>query len=162
MSSGGSPLTVTLDITSAGNANIFDIDFGDGSQITTTDSTPTTTYNAPSGGSFGITVTARNSSGVGAGSSQTVSKSNFITLFTPNPQVNFGIFANFTGGSEIQFWDSTDEVFLSNITTNTNVTGANAAYTINWGDGVTDTITCLLYTSPSPRDMRRSRMPSSA
>ena len=25
-----------------------------------------------------------------------------------------------------------------------------------------DTNTCLLYTSPSPRDMRRSRMPSSA
>ena len=25
-----------------------------------------------------------------------------------------------------------------------------------------DTKTCLLYTSPSPRDMRRSRMPSSA
>ncbi|WP_460379358.1 hypothetical protein [Staphylococcus aureus] len=24
------------------------------------------------------------------------------------------------------------------------------------------TTTCLLYTSPSPRDMRRSRMPSSA
>ena len=27
---------------------------------------------------------------------------------------------------------------------------------------VTGTQTCLLYTSPSPRDMRRSRMPSSA
>ena len=27
---------------------------------------------------------------------------------------------------------------------------------------VTNTQTCLLYTSPSPRDMRRSRMPSSA
>ena len=27
---------------------------------------------------------------------------------------------------------------------------------------VTETHTCLLYTSPSPRDMRRSRMPSSA
>ena len=26
----------------------------------------------------------------------------------------------------------------------------------------TDTLTCLLYTSPSPRDIRRSRMPSSA
>ena len=26
----------------------------------------------------------------------------------------------------------------------------------------TDTVTCLLYTSPSPRDSRRSRMPSSA
>ena len=25
-----------------------------------------------------------------------------------------------------------------------------------------DNVTCLLYTSPSPRDMRRSRMPSSA
>ena len=25
-----------------------------------------------------------------------------------------------------------------------------------------DVVTCLLYTSPSPRDMRRSRMPSSA
>ena len=141
VSSGGSPLTVTLNITSSGNANIFDIDFGNGSQITTADSTPTNIYNAPSGGSFGITVTARNSSGVGAGSSQTISKSNFITLFTPNPQVDFDIFANFTGGSEIQFWDSADQVFLDNNTSNTNVTGANAAYTINWGDGVTDTIT---------------------
>ena len=28
--------------------------------------------------------------------------------------------------------------------------------------GVTTMTTCLLYTSPSPRDMRRSRMPSSA
>ena len=27
---------------------------------------------------------------------------------------------------------------------------------------LTDCWTCLLYTSPSPRDMRRSRMPSSA
>ena len=27
---------------------------------------------------------------------------------------------------------------------------------------VTDNITCLLYTSPSPRDRTRSRMPSSA
>ena len=29
-------------------------------------------------------------------------------------------------------------------------------------DDTIDDITCLLYTSPSPRDMRRSRMPSSA
>ena len=28
--------------------------------------------------------------------------------------------------------------------------------------GLTLLVTCLLYTSPSPRDMRRSRMPSSA
>ena len=31
---------------------------------------------------------------------------------------------------------------------------------VRWKDGLL--ITCLLYTSPSPRDMRRSRMPSSA
>ena len=30
------------------------------------------------------------------------------------------------------------------------------------GDTSADVIICLLYTSPSPRDMRRSRMPSSA
>ena len=30
------------------------------------------------------------------------------------------------------------------------------------GMDVTELIICLLYTSPSPRDMRRSRMPSSA
>ena len=29
-------------------------------------------------------------------------------------------------------------------------------------DVLTNPLTCLLYTSPSPRDMRRSRMPSSA
>ena len=35
-------------------------------------------------------------------------------------------------------------------------------YTITGDGGDTSTDTCLLYTSPSPRDMRRSRMPSSA
>ena len=29
-------------------------------------------------------------------------------------------------------------------------------------DGLSELITCLLYTSPSPRDRTRSRMPSSA
>ena len=43
-------------------------------------------------------------------------------------------------------------------------TGINS-YTWDFGDGQTGTgqnITCLLYTSPSPRDRTRSRMPSSA
>ena len=30
------------------------------------------------------------------------------------------------------------------------------------GSGITESFTCLLYTSPSPRDRTRSRMPSSA
>ena len=33
---------------------------------------------------------------------------------------------------------------------------------IDWDTGRLKAIVCLLYTSPSPRDMRRSRMPSSA
>ena len=34
--------------------------------------------------------------------------------------------------------------------------------TVDWGDGTQEIITCLLYTSPSPRDGATSRMPSSA
>ena len=40
-------------------------------------------------------------------------------------------------------------------------TGAGQT-TITQGSGVTIVSTCLLYTSPSPRDRTRSRMPSSA
>ena len=32
----------------------------------------------------------------------------------------------------------------------------------NWTNGVTSSYGCLLYTSPSPRDVEESRMPSSA
>ena len=32
----------------------------------------------------------------------------------------------------------------------------------NWGTPVTEADICLLYTSPSPRDRQKSRMPSSA
>ena len=42
--------------------------------------------------------------------------------------------------------------------------GAKSALYIAAGSSIHDQLvyTCLLYTSPSPRDMRRSRMPSSA
>ena len=39
---------------------------------------------------------------------------------------------------------------------------ANAGCTEFFVANLGEAITCLLYTSPSPRDMRRSRMPSSA
>ena len=55
------------------------------------------------------------------------------------------------------------------------VLGGSGSYTYEWNDGGTGadrfglsagiymvTVTCLLYTSPSPRDKRQSRMPSSA
>ena len=40
--------------------------------------------------------------------------------------------------------------------------GLNSSAWINWVLPRVVILTCLLYTSPSPRDMRRSRMPSSA
>ena len=44
-----------------------------------------------------------------------------------------------------------------------NKDGTNAAnVTISFHNGSTDYYLCLLYTSPSPRDQRGSRMPSSA
>ena len=54
----------------------------------------------------------------------------------------------------------------TNITANTRSIGINNVAAINVGAYPSNTIlppnTCLLYTSPSPRDRTRSRMPSSA
>ena len=50
--------------------------------------------------------------------------------------------------SDLQLWFFPDENLML---TNSQMRGSNASIYI-----------CLLYTSPSPRDMRRSRMPSSA
>ena len=42
------------------------------------------------------------------------------------------------------------------------IKGSNIYSTLKYESGVHRVQSCLLYTSPSPRDMRRSRMPSSA
>ena len=70
---------------------------------------------------------------------------------------------------------TTDKFFVDNVTGNTNIEGTlttdghtelnstlnvDAATTL--GSTLVVTGTCLLYTSPSPRDQRGSRMPSSA
>ena len=61
VTAGGSPLTVTLTITTSGNPNRYDIYWGDGtSTLNTQDSTPSHTYTQPTGGSFTIEVTAKN------------------------------------------------------------------------------------------------------
>ena len=41
------------------------------------------------------------------------------------------------------------------------VNGANIEY-MEWGNPENQSVICLLYTSPSPRDRQKSRMPSSA
>ena len=64
-------------------------------------------------------------------------------------------------------------LIITQIHTNKGITGASEVVTKRFDDAtmhavrnLTENIAlvgnCLLYTSPSPRDMRRSRMPSSA
>ena len=64
--------------------------------------------------------------------------------------------------AEIREEDADHQFFFS-----TTIAGLSVAYGDQDGDGnpvglATTVTTCLLYTSPSPRDKRQSRMPSSA
>ena len=135
---GGSPFTVTLTTSSVGNPNSYIIDWGDGNTETTSDSTPSHTYNNSGGGQFTIAVTALNTSGVGAGSSFSTEKTNYITLYTPNPSVGFSLYRTSSGGSALSGNDlyviEGQSLYLDNNTTNTSV-GAGVTYTIDWGDG---------------------------
>lgn len=138
---GGSPLTVTLTITSSGNPNLYDIYWGDEtSTLNTTDSTPSHTYNQPTGGSFTIQVTAKNSNGVGAGSSDSKTRTAYIIVYTPDPVVSFVFYRNSSGGSVLSgnnlYVVEGDSLYLDNNTTNTS--GATVDYTVDWGDGSTN------------------------
>ena len=141
VTAGGSPLTVTLTITTSGNPNRYDIYWGDGtSTLNTQDSTPSHTYTQPTGGSFTIEVTAKNGQGVGAGSSSNTSRTDYITVYTPTPGVAFVLYRNSSGGSSLSGNDlyvvEGNSLYLDNNTTNTS--GATVDYTVNWGDGSTN------------------------
>ncbi len=144
VSSGGNPLTVTLTISTVGNSNQYDIDWGDGSNTNgTSDSTPSHTYTDNSNSPYDVVIVARNTSGSGEGSSATVTKTNFITLYTATPVANFGIFTASSGGSALtgnsREINSGETIYLENTTTNSG--SATCTYTVNWGDGsATETI----------------------
>jgi hypothetical protein len=136
---GGSPLNVSLNITHSGNANRYDVTWGDGTQsLDQSASTIAHTYTQPNGAILPITVTARNNTGVGAGHSQTLLKSDYITIYTPDPVVDFDFFAASSGGSALNLWDDGDIVHFENDTTN--VSGFAVDYTVNYGDGSSDQI----------------------
>ncbi len=142
VSSGGNPLTVTLTISVVGNANQYDIDWGDGnSDNATSDSTPSHTYTDNTNSPYDIVIIARNTSGSGEGSSATVTKTNFITLYTATPVANFGLFAASSGGSELtgnsREINAGETMYLENTTTNSS--SATCTYQINWGDGSSNT-----------------------
>jgi hypothetical protein len=139
VTSGGAGTTVTLTITSVGNPNRYDITWGDGTVTTaTTDSTPTHTYATNTGSPFDVTVRAYNNGGSGTGSEASLTREDYITIYTADPVVSFAIYANSVGGSAITTWDDGDTVYLDNNTTN--IGGATIQYTIDWGDSQSDTV----------------------
>ncbi len=137
--SGGAPLSTTLNISAVGNDNRYTIDWGDGSTDTAiTDSTPSHTYTDNSNSPFDVTITAFNNQGSGTGSSATVIKTSFVSLFTGDPAVDFAYFAASSGGSAITDIDAGSTYYLENTTTN--IGGATIQYTIDWGDSQSDTV----------------------
>ena len=134
VSAGGAPLTATLTISTTGNPNRYTINWGDGTSTTaTTDSTPTHTYSNNALSPFDVTVTAFHNQGAGEGSSASLQKENFITLYTANPVADFGFFTASSGGGEVSIVDDGTALYFENQTTN--IGSASATYRIEWGDG---------------------------
>ena len=134
---GSSPLSVTLSTSYTGNANTFDVDWGDGTQDTGLSSNQLNhTYNNASGGLFDITVTAANTAGVGFGSNAVANREDYIVLYTPQPVLDFDIRKS-AGGTAVTGNDRWvligDDVYLTN--DSSNVIGVNATFEYNWGDG---------------------------
>tara|TARA_R110002074_G_scaffold394176_1_gene581386 strand:- start:875 stop:3502 length:2628 start_codon:yes stop_codon:yes gene_type:complete len=138
VSSGGNPLSVTLTTSVVGNANRYTVNWGDGSSTTaTSDSTPSHTYTDNSNSPYEVIVTAFNNNGSGEGSTASVTKTDFITLYTATPVADFELYTASSGGSaltgnDIEI-DDGETIYLKNVTTNS--ASATCTYTVNWGDG---------------------------
>ena len=141
---GGEGTTVTLSLNVDGSPNRYDIDWGDGSNTNgTTDSTPSHTYTSNSGSPYTVTVRAYNNSGSGAGSEASATNTDYIIIYTADPNAAFALYRNATGGSSLSgnnlYVIEGDSLYLQNLTTNT--TMADVTYNMNWGDGTAnDTI----------------------
>ena len=134
VTAGGAPLTATLTITATGNANRYTINWGDGTTTTaTTDSTPSHTYTDNTNSPFDVVVTAFNNAGAGEGSTTSLQKDNFITLYTADPVSGFLLKDALSGGSTITSIDDGATAYFDNETTN--IGSAAATYRIEWGDG---------------------------
>ena len=136
---GGSPLSVTATVTHTGNADFYDYDWGDGNiDYNQSVANKSHTYTNSLGGIFSVSVTAKDSAGVGAGSSQTTTKTNYITVYTPDPEVTFELYRTTTGGTALTGNDlyvlEGDYLYLDNNTTRTS-NSVSPTYSINWGDG---------------------------
>jgi hypothetical protein len=141
VTAGGGGFTATLTITAVGNANQFVIDWGDGTSNDTTASTnPTHVYNNFADSPHTIQVTASNTSGSGAGSTASFSRTDYITVYSPDPNIAFAAYAASSGGSPITSWDDGATVYFQNNSTNTDVAGATLQWTWDWGDSQSDDV----------------------
>ena len=136
VTSGGAGFTATLSISAVGNANQYVIDWGDGTGNTTTSSTsPSHTYSNYLDSPHSITVTASNTGGSGSGSSASFTRTDYISVYSPDPTVSFAVYSSSSGGSPITSWDDGATVYFQNNATNTDISGATLQWTWNWGDG---------------------------
>ena len=133
-------------VTTYGSPNRWDISWGDGTAnttgITSLSPIPSHQYNTNVDSPYTVIVTAYNNGGSGTGSSASLTKADYIAIYTANPVMGFGLYRGTTGGTILSgstLYVSEGETFyLENTTTNTGM--ATVTYTINWGDGNTDTI----------------------
>ncbi len=139
--SSGDPITLT--ITPVGNTTKFDITWGDGNSETISDSgnaTTTKTHTYSNTGLQSITVRAYNHTTAVSGSSgseATTTRTNYIAIATPAPNVLFAMYAASSGGSPITIANTGATVYLQNNTTNT---AATNTFDVDWGDGSENTI----------------------
>ena len=130
--------TITLSITAVGNANRYDITWGDGNSDTVSTTSPTHTYTNT--GLQSITVRAYNNTAAvsgSAGSEASLTRTNYIAIATPAPVVAFAMYAASSGGSPITTANTGATVYLQNNTTNTASTNT---FDVDWGDGKEDSI----------------------
>jgi len=143
---GGAGTTVTLNLTVDGNANRYDIDWGDGTNTNgTTDSTPSHTYTSNAGSPYTVIVRAYNNGAISgsAGSEASSTRTSYIIIYTANAVSAFELYSASSGGSALTgnnlYVIEGGTLHMQNNTSNTS--GAVVAYNMDWGDGtVPDTI----------------------
>jgi len=106
------------------------------------------TYDAPLGGLFSVKVVVRNTDAQSPGSAGTDAeevKTDFITVYTPDPVADYELFNTLPVGTGTALSGNSlfviegSSIYLENFTTNTAGLFPNeATYEIDWGDGTTN------------------------